>query len=492
MVVLGGQLQVLLEGRRQGAARLGRQAQRLWLGLVERWRAALQDAARGGRGGPVRVARAAGVLAAAFLALFLVLGHATVPGGQLPRDAGSPEGARLPFPGACKALHRRVQNPRPLKRKAMRTYTVHRATPGPMQYVHMATIERPGVLDGRLAVAWQASSGLEGIADQHLAVSFSEDAAGSAWGEARRIPLPQDGPLWAPVLHTDSRGRLWLFYAESNECRITSTPPRYSPGGSVKAAVYGLGGQARWSKPREIYGEEDGDGLPKVLANKLIVLSTGEWVLPVWSEKHGTCDGPETGEPSAVVLVSEDEGGTWARRGRIRGDEAGTWLIENTVAEQGDGDLLMFFRTSKGKIFQSVSHDKGFKWNRPHATSLPNPDAKVHMLKLEDTALALAYNAHVRNDVKSKARTNLDVSISLNDGRSWRKVAHLETRDEQGLRFHYPTMLQSGCTLYVAYSKFFHEEFAAKARWDLLRTAERDPKDRIPELGIMVKAIDLS
>lgn len=53
-------------------------------------------------------------------------------------------------------------------------------------------------------------------------------------------------------------------------------------------------------------------------------------------------------------------------------------------------------------------------------------------------------------------------------------------------------MLQSGCTLYVAYSKFFHEEFAAKARWDLLRTAERDPKDRIPELGIMVKAIDLS
>ena len=125
-------------------------------------------------------------------------------------------------------------------------------------------------------------------ADQHLAVSFSEDAPGSAWGEARRIPLPQDGPLWSPVLHTDSRGRLWLFYAESNECRITSTPPRYSPGGSVKAAVYGLGGQARWSKPREIYGEEDGDGLPKVLANKLIVLSTGEWVLPVWSEKHGT------------------------------------------------------------------------------------------------------------------------------------------------------------------------------------------------------------
>lgn len=60
-----------------------------------------------------------------------------------------------------------------------------------------------------------------------------------------------------------------------------------------------------WKSPRVIYPQTADRGLPKVLANKLVVLATGEWVLPFWSEKHssGTCDFAEDAEGSAGILV---------------------------------------------------------------------------------------------------------------------------------------------------------------------------------------------
>jgi cytosine/adenosine deaminase-related metal-dependent hydrolase len=39
----------------------------------------------------------------------------------------------------------------------------------------------------------------------------------------------------------------------------------------------------------------------------------------------------------------------------------------------------------------------------------------------------------------------------------------LEEARESGLRNHYPSMVKSGCTLYVAYSRLYHEEFASRA-----------------------------
>ena len=39
-----------------------------------------------------------------------------------------------------------------------------------------------------------------------------------------------------------------------------------------------------WAAPKTIYSIDEDRFIPKMLANKLVVLSTGEWVLPFWRE----------------------------------------------------------------------------------------------------------------------------------------------------------------------------------------------------------------
>lgn len=40
----------------------------------------------------------------------------------------------------------------------------------------------------------------------------------------------------------------------------------------------------RWSKPRTLLSQDAYGGLPKVIANKVTVLSNGSWALPFWTE----------------------------------------------------------------------------------------------------------------------------------------------------------------------------------------------------------------
>jgi hypothetical protein len=46
------------------------------------------------------------------------------------------------------------------------------------------------------------------------------------------------------------------------------------------------------------------------------------------------------------------------------------------------------------------------------------------------------------------------VALSLDDGATWARVASVEEEVGASLRFHYPTLHQYGCQLFVAYSTF--------------------------------------
>ena len=247
-----------------------------------------------------------------------------------------------------------------------------------------------------------------------------------------------------------------------------------------------------WSQePQLIYSQNAGDGLPKVLANKMIVLSTGEWMLPFWSESHGSCQSKGR-SGSAGVLLSSNSGNTWEKRGKITASD--TWLIENTVVEKSDGDVVMFFRTKKGFIYRSTSKDKGESWTRARPTREHNPDSKIHALRLPNissnvSSWALAYNSHkklVKQSIRG-CRTNLDIALSRDEGEKWSRVVRLEDEMDVGLRSHYPTLFYFKCKLYVAYSKFYHESRQAKSRWDLFETD--DNPEKAPLLGIFVSTL---
>eukprot|EP00242_Pyramimonas_sp_CCMP2087_P003825 CAMPEP_0198214686 /NCGR_PEP_ID=MMETSP1445-20131203/43204_1 /TAXON_ID=36898 /ORGANISM="Pyramimonas sp., Strain CCMP2087" /LENGTH=465 /DNA_ID=CAMNT_0043889973 /DNA_START=206 /DNA_END=1600 /DNA_ORIENTATION=+ len=386
------------------------------------------------------------------------------------------------FGQGCKRHHRSVNTPWPLKGpRHVRDAWIHKSDFGSQsdtQYAHMAMIESLG--NGSMVAAFQASTRLEGSNDQHIRLSFAHDLSGLSWGPSQPMPVPRTAAQWSPVLHRDTKSRLWIFYTEGRDCKHDSSKDAlWYPGGDIKVTMLGEGG-AKWKAPRTIYAQTEDDGIPKVLANKLIVLSDGQWVLPLWSERHsaGTCQFGSEAVASAGVLVSRDQGWSWERRGRISSSQ--TWLIENSVVELKNGHLLMFFRTLKGFIYQAVSADQGYTWSTAEASSLANPDAKIHLARLADGMLAVAYNNHQKlKRPYRRCRTNLDVSVSINEGRTWTRLARLEDTEEGGLRNHYPTMLQVGCTLYVAYSRFYHEEFAYRAT------------NTTGHLGVRIVALDL-
>ena len=122
----------------------------------------------------------------------------------------------------------------------------------------------------------------------------------------------------------------------------------------------------------------------QVVANKLVVMESGEWVLPYWREQprneriagftdfksscHAaalpTGDAEEdkgteaeaaaaTSHTATGVLVSADKGSSWSARGNLT--DPRTALIEGTVAVLESQKLLMLLRTQTGCTFRSTS-----------------------------------------------------------------------------------------------------------------------------------------
>lgn len=109
---------------------------------------------------------------------------------------------------------------------------------------------------------------------------------------------------------------------------------------------------------------------------------------------------------------------------------------------------------------------------QPDSSTLMNSAINVWFVKVmrlqPEGPIVLAFNDHQRNTmivegeevaVPEKCRTQLTLALSGDDGRSWRRIGVLRGGKAPGLRFHYPWMLQSGCKLLVAYSKFYVSGF---------------------------------
>jgi len=350
-------------------------------------------------------------------------------------------------------------------------------------YTHMAMIE--ALPNGTMLVIWQAGKGNEGTKDQHFMLSYSLDTEGIEWSKAMRLEVIGGNgfALWGPVLFADAVGNsLWLFYSENTgECH--SNFMDWPPGGDIKAIQMDLKTQ-QWSEPMMLYAQEEDEGIPKVTANKPTELSTGEWLLPFWREralvgKSSECQREMKGQMSAGVLRSKDRGKNWEAHGYLVADK--TWLIENAIAEVGgEGEALMVFRTSIGRIYQSRSKDGGVTWSAAAPLAeLPNPNSKVDLMHLTPgRELVLVYNNHAKARSKAqvgqahaadlvqhgckKCRTFLTVAISSDGGAHWKEVASVESEVGETLRAHYPTLLQRGCEVYVAYSRFHKTPLAAE------------------------------
>ena len=165
------------------------------------------------------------------------------------------------------------------------------------------------------------------------------------------------------------------------------------------------------------------------------VLPSGRWVWPLYCDTFS----------ASIMAISDDRGRTWKTSGPIIGFGA----IQPSVVRKDDGTLVAYMRENgpTRQIRLSESKDQGETWSAVTSSPLPNPGAGIEAIRLADGHWALIYN-----DLK-KGRHSLAVSISEDEGKSWKWTRHLESHGVGQGSYHYPSIIQaSDGSMLVSYT----------------------------------------
>lgn len=174
-----------------------------------------------------------------------------------------------------------------------------------------------------------------------------------------------------------------------------------------------------------------------MVRNRPIVLSSGEYLLPVYHETGEDREivGPES---TSRFLRFDPKTRRWSESGMIKSAKGN---IQPAVVELSPGHLLALCRrgggygpVTDGYIVKSESRDGGRTWSEGRDSKLPNPNSAVDMIKLRSGNLLLVYNHSMT------ARTPLRAVLSTDGGKTWTRTLDLATGKNS---FAYPIVLQT-------------------------------------------------
>ncbi|HOP77811.1 MAG TPA: sialidase family protein [Thermogutta sp.] len=294
---------------------------------------------------------------------------------------------------------------------------------------------------GRIWACWVAG----GDSPKAFFVLATSDDDGETWSKPRLVidshskNLPMDRTVIIGNLWTDPLGRLWLFFDQ--------TMHHFDGRAGIWATVCNNPDDARpqWSPPRRIWHGS--------MLNKPIVLSTGEWVLPIYLNQFPGF-GPFRDlfrelDPlrGAHMFVSTDAGQTWERRGGPVKFPNPDW-IEHMFIERHDGTLWMLARTRTG-IMQSISTDRGRTWSEPtDLAGVAHPNARFFIRRLASGRILLVKHGDAIDS--HQGRVKLSAWLSEDDGKTWQGGLVLD--DRPGVS--YPDGFQApDGTIYISYDR---------------------------------------
>lgn len=125
------------------------------------------------------------------------------------------------------------------------------------------------------------------------------------------------------------------------------------------------------------------------------------------------------------VLRSEDRGKTWTV---LPNKRPGGWYLkefarmdEPRPINLGGGKAMILARTCEGHLWEMRSDDDGRTWSEPEPTVLVHPDAPPMLFHHPDgkTLMALHHNRHSGGHFKTTDRSEIWVSLSKDEGRTW-------------------------------------------------------------------------
>ncbi len=210
-------------------------------------------------------------------------------------------------------------------------------------------------------------------------------------------------------------------------------------------------GGKTWSTSRvDVEGEITGQRAHPYCTGSAIVTNSGRIIVPVY-RRVGRRDfvpdqrtnvalqgdkwalsGSHSYEPCpyvCFVYCSDDEGKTWQRNANgemmitLDDSAGGHWSCsEPTVAEYSPKHLLMLYRTSLGRVFQSWSCDDGTNWTRPRPSQLSTAQAPPFLKRIPGTNdLLMIWNQATGDEIeRGLQRGRLSSAISQDGGATWK------------------------------------------------------------------------
>ena len=256
--------------------------------------------------------------------------------------------------------------------------------------------------NGRLWATWYAGPTPGEDVNSYVVLTTSGDG-GKTWKEKLVVDPDETGPrrTFDPQLWIAPDGVLRWFWTDRNKedhAKQTLWMVTLDDPASETTA---------WHPPvRVAHG---------VMMGKPIVLSTGEWALPVaaWFQ-----------ERSSGMVVSTDGGKTWSLRGGATMPKEARLFDEHSFVERRDGSLWVLARTKFG-IAESVSMDRGATWVPMCPSWLQHTSARFFIRRLASGNLLLVKHGPLYKDV---GRSQLTAYLSNNDGATWTGGLMLDER----------------------------------------------------------------
>ena len=121
----------------------------------------------------------------------------------------------------------------------------------------------------------------------------------------------------------------------------------------------------------------------------------------------------------SLMAITDDWGATWKTSTPL----VGLGNIQPSLARKRDGTLVAYMRDNgppPKRLMVSRSTDRGDTWSRVEDSDRPNPGSGAEVLVLRNGRWAL-----VSNDLE-RGRQSLAVSLSDDEGATWRWTRHLE------------------------------------------------------------------
>ena len=278
--------------------------------------------------------------------------------------------------------------------------------------------------NGRLWVTWYAGETPGEDRNNYVVLSTSGDG-GKTWKELLIVDPDGEGlrRTFDPEVWISPDGKLRWFFCD-----------RELPYNNVKTDALWMivvddpnSETSKWHPP--VYVTQG------VMMCKPIVLSTGEWALPVctWFSEN-----------SSKMVVSTDQGKTWSVRGGATMPKKDRCFDEHMFIERKDGSIKVYSRTRYG-IAEAISTDRGKTWTDLTPSPILHPSARFFIHQLASGNILLVKHGPIE---EKTGRSHLTAYISKDEGNTWQGGLMLDERN--GVSYPDGQQTADG-TIYITY-----------------------------------------